>query len=66
MLVHTQTFTFKVTGKADFVIEAVTPGDAMGRANAHFGSLPQGVWMEAPSWAKTPNTYTWTLGNFFD
>lgn len=65
-MVEVQKFTFKVAGKPDFVIEAVTPGDAMGRANAHFGSLPQGVWMESPSWANTLGVYTWTLGNFFD
>ena len=61
-----RTFTFKVTGRPDYTVEAETPGQAMGLANAHFGSLEQGCWMDSPSWAKTPDTYTWTLGNFFD
>ena len=56
------TYTFKVTGKPDFTVEAEKPGKAMGFANDHFGSLPQGAWMERIH----PNTYRWNLGNFFD
>lgn len=35
---------------------------AFGEANEHFGTLPQGAWMETSK----PNEFRWALGNFFD
>lgn len=62
-MVQLQKFTFKVPGKPDFKVEAITSGAAMGVANNHFGSLPQGCWMDS---VIHPNVYSWTEGNFFD
>lgn len=58
-----RTFVFKVAGRSDFKVEAISPVKAMGFANNHFGILPQGVWMESSIHA---GVYNWSEGNFFD
>lgn len=62
-MVALQVFVFKVPGQPDFKVESVTPSNAMGVANNHFGSLPQGCWMESILY---PGVFSWTEGNFFD
>lgn len=57
---ETAVYTFEVKGKP--VYQPVGKGiDAMVEANKHFGSLPQGAWMDA-----RPGHYYWVEGNFFD
>lgn len=55
-------FTFSVKGRKDFTVKAPNKVTAMGLANAHYGSLPQGAWMDTVS----PLHFYWALGNFFD
>ena len=44
-----------------YAVAAGDLGNAMVAANKHYGSLPQGAWME-----NGPNSFYWALGNFFD
>jgi len=57
------TFTFIVEGRAPFTVEAARPVDAYSLANRHFGSLPQGAWMET---GRNGDAFRWALGSFFD
>ncbi len=61
IIIIMNTFTFKAKGQT-FTTEAETAPKAMTAANAHFGVLPQGAWMDTSS----PNTYRWATGNFLD
>jgi hypothetical protein len=56
-------YTFEVKGKPIYSTDEVAPGKAMAEANKHFGSLPQGAWLNSPWSARY---FYWTEGNFFD
>lgn len=62
-MVELSQFIFKVQGQPDLKVEAANAGAAMGVANNHFGSLPQGCWMDS---VIHQGVYSWTEGNFFD
>lgn len=53
-------YTFRV-GTVTKTFTADRAVDAMVLANAHFGSLPQGAWMDHGT-----NGFRWAEGNFFD
>ena len=62
---ETAVYTFEVK-RGDgcvlpYAVESKDPWAAMVTANKHYGSLPQGAWME-----NGPNSFYWALGNFFD
>ena len=59
--VKDKTYTFKVTGRPMFTVDAASPVLAMTAANKNFTCLPQGAWME-----NGLNNFFWALGNFFD
>ena len=59
-------YTFEVKGKPIYTVDTgMVPGAraylAMAEANKHFGSLPQGAWMDP-----RPGHFYWAEGNFFD
>jgi hypothetical protein len=56
-------YHFAVAGQPPFSCEAESKIAAMFAANAHYGPLPQGAWIE--SIAK-PGEFYWAQGNFFD
>jgi len=51
-----------------FECEAATTLEAYGQANAHFGSLPQGAWMESAQASRygVDRRFYWAAGNYFD
>jgi hypothetical protein len=53
-------YYFEAKGEKKPIIGKFGPVEAMAKANAHFGALPQGAWM-----AKAGGYY-WAKGNFFD
>jgi hypothetical protein len=55
-------YFFYADGYGGFSCEADNNLNALRQANDHFGSLPQGIWMERIA----PRSYRWALGNFFD
>ena len=60
-------YTFEVKGKPIYTVDTgMVPGArsslGMVEANKHFGSLPQGAWMEDCG----TNHFYWVEGNFFD
>lgn len=58
-----KTYTFKVKGEPDFMVDTIGPNSAMGSANFHFKCLPEGAWMETQAGS---NTFFWALGDFFN
>ena len=53
-------YYFEAKGEKKAIIGKIAPVEAMAKANAYFGQLPQGAWMEKPG------GYYWAKGNFFD
>lgn len=58
----TMIYTFSVEGREPFHCDATAPIEAFTLANRHYGSLPQGAWMETSG----IRAYRWARGNFFD
>jgi hypothetical protein len=56
-------YKFEVKGQPALVLKAKSHLDAYGQANQHFGSLPQGAWMQS---VMHGCSFYWALGNFFD
>jgi hypothetical protein len=55
-------YHFYVDGRSSFSCAAPNNLAAYTQANAFYGSLPQGAWMDGFA----PRTYRWAEGNFFD